>query len=149
MLTSTWKKGTSGRLGEVTFKTEAPYSASVRPMEGPAMMRQSSRTRMPESGCSELFKEEHEFVELKEVSGDTSSSWVSVHGGMERRDFPYKFLSVYLEEHTVVVLTCFVLWKSSHFKAVTPACFSLEFMISSSVAVNLLTCFPIMSIHSR
>lgn len=27
--------------------TEAPYSASVRPIAGPAIMRQSSRTRMP------------------------------------------------------------------------------------------------------
>ncbi len=94
---------------------------------------------MPESGCSELFEDENKSAEVKEVGGDTSSSWVSVHGGMERRDFPYQSFSVYLEEHTSVLLTCFVLWKSSHFNAVTPACFSLAFMASSSAAVNLLT----------
>lgn len=49
MLPSTWKKGTSLRLGLVIFSTSAPYSARMRVMMGPAMMRQSSRTLMPSS----------------------------------------------------------------------------------------------------
>lgn len=48
MLPSTWKKGTSLRPGPVILRTSAPYSARMRPITGPAMMRQSSRTLMPE-----------------------------------------------------------------------------------------------------
>jgi hypothetical protein len=49
--TSIWKKGTSLRLGEVTLMTWAPYSAKPLPIEGPAIIRHSSRTLMPARIC--------------------------------------------------------------------------------------------------
>jgi hypothetical protein len=68
--------------------TEAPYSASVRPIEGPAMMRQSSRTRIPDRGCEVLFKVQRKFVGVKGAGGDRASRELTVHGGKERRAFP-------------------------------------------------------------
>ena len=69
---STWKKGTSERWGEVTLITCAPYSASVRPMAGPAMMRQSSRTRMPDSICGLELGVTGSGAERNETGGDES-----------------------------------------------------------------------------
>jgi hypothetical protein len=68
--------------------TEAPYSASVRPIEGPAMMRHSSRTRTPERGCDVWFEVQPKFIGVKGAGGDTSSRELTVHGGNERRTLP-------------------------------------------------------------
>ena len=47
MFPSTWKNGTSERLGLVIFRTSAPYSDRMRVTVGPAMMRHSSKTLIP------------------------------------------------------------------------------------------------------
>ena len=88
VLPSTWKKGTSERVGQVTFMTWAPYSARVRPMAGPAMMRHSSRTRMPDRGWG--FEEgiPEAVCGGKGAGGELSLSLVSSTGGFERSVLP-------------------------------------------------------------
>lgn len=76
MLPSTWKNGTSDRLGLVIFSTSAPYSARMRVTVGPAMMRHISRTLMP----SRIFLLPLRLAG-KEVGGRVPGSWVTFHGG--------------------------------------------------------------------
>lgn len=86
MLPSTWKKGTSGRFGDVIFRTEAPYSARVRPIAGPAIIRQSSRTRMPLRIWGRLVVWDD--VRAKGAGGELDSRFLIVHGGSFRSAFP-------------------------------------------------------------
>lgn len=87
MFPSTWKKGTSERKGEDIFKTVAPYSASVLPIAGPAMILQSSRTRIPLRIWGGLLA--WSAVEVKGAGGEMDSSGFSVHGGSFRSAFPW------------------------------------------------------------
>lgn len=50
MLPSTWKNGTSLRFGLVILSTVAPYSARIRAIVGPAIMRHISKTLIPDKG---------------------------------------------------------------------------------------------------
>ena len=67
--------------------TWAPYSARVRPMAGPAMMRQSSRTRIPERIWGLIWGDGNR-GDVKGVGGELSSSRVSFQGGVFMRVRP-------------------------------------------------------------
>jgi hypothetical protein len=56
-------------------------------MAGPAMMRQSSRTRMPVKICGLPFEavDEEQDMGRKGAGGEACSRGVTVHGGRERR----------------------------------------------------------------
>lgn len=67
--------------------TCAPYSASVRPIAGPAIIRHISRTRIPVRICG-LDVEDTEAKAGNGTGGDSSCSRFSSHGGVDRRVRP-------------------------------------------------------------
>lgn len=72
--------------------TCAPYSASVRPIAGPAIMRQSSRTRIPERTWGLEVGVTGGWLGGRGVRGEVSeASLVSSHGGFERSFLPCRF----------------------------------------------------------
>jgi hypothetical protein len=69
--------------------TCAPYSASVRPIAGPAMIRQSSRTRIPDRTWGLVVGIIGGAGRGRGVRGEVSEgNFVSSHGGIERRFRP-------------------------------------------------------------
>ena len=95
MLPSTWKKGTSERLGLVIFKTSAPYSARIRVIVGPAMIRHISSTLTP----LRIF-----LLSLgafgNGVGGRLPGRRLTFHAGSWTLSFPYMIISALILEFT-------------------------------------------------
>ena len=67
----------------MTFRTLAPYSAKIRPIVGPAMIRHSSRTLIPCNNVEELGEEGG-----RGTGEVTVSSEVTVHVGVLKDETP-------------------------------------------------------------
>lgn len=119
---STWKNGTSLRLGDVILRTSAPYSARMRVTVGPAMILQSSKTLIPCRICGFEFG----FIGGNGIGGVVFSRGSRSHKGVFCISWPWG-----------------VFRKSSCLRTSTPACRFLLFISSNSGTVNFATASPI------